>query len=577
MRKLQLALAAVCAIALLACGGPSSSLQAHVPQNKSATQTVFDMVSPSVLAVLNDDKALREEEARRSIGEVGSEAHAPKTVIDVSLRKDPTPHGTAFLVEGGLIITAAHVVLAPDHLKLTTKSGQTVDAELVRIDEVRDVAILKPKQPIKDVPEIKLLDGDIKVGRKVWALGHTGGGMWALQWGISEGISSGIVDLLGAKLVLFDAPVYPGFSGGPVITLDEEGKPRVIGVNHAILYTGGLTPIASISSGSSISDVKEVIAGTPLPLQAKLADFARAQASKTRAQLFITSSLSVHKDPQMLTTAAIVGNQRSIEAVNEIARVPVVAMLFGLAKGDHDIEFDIEDPEDKVVASLTRKVTVGEHDRVAFVSADFKFDPKVDGHYDIIAKLKGKQIGRTNVWIEDPNDDDQPIDEEHEEESVDADPFVDVVVASIGRDEPLMLMGIRSAWSEWHFPRRVGFTWFARGSRGWSGTNVAISAFVLDEKQSIVGRGVGCMRPEMRPEHPWSCMGTGGTPLLTREGRYDIVFTINDRPVALWPMEAVIRSDDPENSPLSRWLKEIKKHSAHKKPPPPAAKPSPKK
>jgi hypothetical protein len=144
-------------------------------------------------------------------------------------------------------------------------------------------------------------------------------------------------------------------------------------------------------------------------------------------------------------------------------------------------------------------------------------------------------------------------------------PNVEVVVASSGRDEPLVLSGIRSAWTEFHYPRRVGFTWFARGSRGWAGTNVAISAFVLDEKQNIVGRGVGCVRPEIRPEQTWSCMGTGGTPLVKGEGRYDVVFTINDRPVALWPMEAVVKSDDGENSALSRWLGEMKKRGTVKK------------
>ena len=68
--------------------------------------------------------------------------------------------------------------------------------------------------------------------------------------------------------------------------------------------------------------------------------------------------------------------------------------------------------------------------------------------------------------------------------------FSDVVVASYAREEPFALSGIRANWVEWRYPRRVGFTWFARGSRGWSGTNVAISAFVLDESGKIVGRVV---------------------------------------------------------------------------------------
>ena len=55
---------------------------------------------------------------------------------------------------------------------------------------------------------------------------------------MSEGIASGIVEMFGEKLLLFDAAVYPGFSGGPVVTLGPDGKPRVVGINHAILFTG---------------------------------------------------------------------------------------------------------------------------------------------------------------------------------------------------------------------------------------------------------------------------------------------------------------------------------------------------
>ena len=55
---------------------------------------------------------------------MGDESHAPKHVIDVSLRKEPTPHGTGFAILDPQthqleIVTAAHVVLRPDRLKLT--------------------------------------------------------------------------------------------------------------------------------------------------------------------------------------------------------------------------------------------------------------------------------------------------------------------------------------------------------------------------------------------------------------------------------------------------------------------------
>lgn len=569
MKRLALLLLAI--IAAVGCGGSSRS--ANSPHT---TQTMFDLVSPSVVAVLNDDKAIREEEAKLAAKEMGQEPHAPKNVIDVSLRKEPTPHGTGFLVEGGTIITAAHVVLSPDHMKVTTKKGQTVEAELLHIDEVRDVAILKPKQALQGVPPLHIAEENPSPGRKVWALGHTGNGLWALSWGISEGITSGIVDLLGAKLLLFDAPVYPGFSGGPVVMLDSGDRPVVVGVNHAILFTGGVTPVASISSASSAADIRDTVAKKPAAIEAKLVEFVQKKNAEPRAEMFITSHLSVHKDPQLMTTAAIVGNERTIETGNDdIARVPVVAMLFAMPKGNHDVLFELEDPDDKVITTITKKIKVAEHDRVTFASADFRFDPVVAGRYDVLAKIGGKVVGRTDVWIEDPEDDDQPVDEDDTDDIEDGEPRVDVVVASYGRDDPFALAGIRANWVEWRYPRRVAFTWFARGSRGWSGTNVAITAFVLDEKGHIVGRGVGCIRPEVRPEHPWHCAGAGGSPLVTKEGKYDVVFAMNDRPIAAWPMEAMVKTNT-GGSALDKWMKDLKaQHKLKKKkgaaPPKPAA------
>ena len=79
---------------------------------------------------------------------------APKHVVDISLRKEENPHGTGFAIEGGDIVTAAHVVMRPDRLKIITKQGQTVEATVNRIDEVRDLALLKPKEPLVGVPPL---------------------------------------------------------------------------------------------------------------------------------------------------------------------------------------------------------------------------------------------------------------------------------------------------------------------------------------------------------------------------------------------------------------------------------------
>jgi S1-C subfamily serine protease len=573
-------------LVLPGCGGAPQAVAppAPVPAHPEA-RVVFDATAPGVVAILNDDRADIERETQDLEKTMGDESHAPKHVIDVSLRKEPTPQGTGFAIldpqtKALEIVTAAHVVLRPDRLKLTTKGGQTVGGEVVRIDEVRDVAILRPVEPLKDVTPLALADADPEVGTPVWAMGHTGRGFWALSWGMSEGIASGIVDMLGGKLLLFDAGVYPGFSGGPVVTMGADGKPRVVGVNHAILYTGStfFSPLGPISSAVSLSDLREVTLGHPAPIETKLAAYAREQHTKKWADVFVTDGLNVSRDEQDQPTAQIFGNAKEIDMGDDgQVHVPAVAMIFGLGAGSHDVTFEIHDPNEAVLATEASTVRVGDKQRVAFASTTVTFKTTSRGKHAVVTKVGDKEVGRAFVNFT-QDDDDEELDDEHDSDSSDdGNPDVDVVVARAGNDDPLILSGIRAAWTERTYPRRVDYTWFARATRGWSGTDVAITSYVLDQDGHIVGKNEGCYRPEVRPEHPWSCAGMGGSspsPLANREGAYDIVFTINDRPVAWWPMEAIVIPQHAPGSDVGRWLKEMhravvkRRHTVTQQPPP---------
>ena len=582
-------LAALPSLALAcACGGATP--QARLEPARPDAHAIFEATAPSVVAILNDDRADREKEMLEAEKTLGDESHAPKHVIDVSLRKDPTPHGTGFAVLDPQthqleIVTAAHVVLRPDRLKVTTRGGQTVDAEVVRVDEVRDVAILHPKVPLKDVPPLDLADADPQVGAPVWAMGHTGQGYWALSWGMSEGIASGIVQMFGEKLLLFDAAVYPGFSGGPVVSLGADGKPRVVGVDHAILFTGQaniFSPLGPISSAVSLSELREVTLGHPATVQAAVAAYAADQRSKIWADLFVTDHLSVARDSDDQPTATIFGNAHTIDVGDdERVRIPAVAMLFGLGKGAHDVTFEIRDPAETVLATETTTVHVGDKQRVAFASTSIRFlAGKSHGKHAVVARMGDKELGRTFVNLMLP-DDDEDLDDDHDADATDdGNPDVDVVVAQAGREDPLAMAGIRSAWAERTYPRRVEYTWFARATRGWSGTNVSITSYVLDSQGHIVGRNEGCFENEVRPEHSWSCMGSGGGsrfPMASGEGPYDIVFAINDRPVAWWPMEAIIQQSHAPGSDVERWMKDMHRAVIKRRqslpPPPPAAAP----
>jgi hypothetical protein len=332
--------------------------------------------------------------------------------------------------------------------------------------------------------------------------------------------------------------------------------------------------------------VRQVQAGHAPVVQKTLADYAQKQRGRVWADVFITDRLSVSRDPNDQQVAHIMGDARMLEARSEGTRIPAVAMIFGLPKGSSDVEFEARDPSGAAVATWPATVRVGEHQRVSFVSGSLRFVPKTHGRYTVTVKAGGKEIGHSMVALQ-LEDDDEDLAEEHTHDVVDdGDPDVDIVVAMLGNDDPLALLGIRAGWAERSYPRRVGYTWFARGTRGWTGTNVSVSAFVLDDHGTIVGRSDGCFKPELRPEHTWSCMGTSGMappPLAAKEGSYDIVFAINDRPVAWWPMEAAIRKDHAPGSDVERWMKEMKrvvvkrqKPPAPPTPPPPPPKATPK-
>lgn len=553
-------------LALAACG--CASREAPPRAAPPLAREVFEATAPSVVAILNDDRADREKEITELEKTLGDEAHAPKHVIDVSLRKEPMPNGTGFAVLDPQthqleIVTAAHVIDRPDRLKLTTRRGQTVDGDVVRIDEVRDVAILRPRQPLEGVPPLQVADSDPDVGTRVWAMGHTGQGYWALSWGMSEGIASGVVQMFGEKLLLFDAAVYPGFSGGPVVTVGPDGKPRVVGVNHAILFTGAAqqSPLGPISSAVATSELREVVAGHPPPIEATMAAYAKEQRGRQWADVFITDRLSVSRDAEDQPVAAIYGNAHAVDVGEDgTVTVPAVAMLFGLGAGSHDVTFEVRDPTEALLASQTTRVRVDYQQRVAFASASVSFATKTHGKHSVVAKLGDKVLGRAFVTFALPDDDDD-LDDGHDTDATDdGNPDVDVVVASEAQDSPLAMEGIRAAWAERAYPRRVQYAWFARATRGWSGTFVSMTSYVLDSKGRVVGRNEGCFLPEVRPELPWSCMGMGGSdtsPLAEGVGPYDIVFTINDRPVAWWPMEAVLKTGHAPGSDIERWMKEM--------------------
>jgi S1-C subfamily serine protease len=154
--------------------------------------------------------------------------------------------GTGYIVdEDGLVVTNKHVISAECDSKKKVKvtgvaSDQKIyDLQLLSVDPVEDLAILKIKNPDKKFSPVKFNDSNnLKLGMEVIAIGNALG---ELQNTVTKGIVSGLnrnlsqtiqdpctgKELLPDNLIQTDAAINKGNSGGPLF--DNTGL--LIGMN----------------------------------------------------------------------------------------------------------------------------------------------------------------------------------------------------------------------------------------------------------------------------------------------------------------------------------------------------------
>lgn len=150
--------------------------------------------------------------------------------------------GTGFIIDDDLIVTNHHVIANGKDILVRGKVSQKpYKAKLVASDEFSDIALIKLDDwkdfALTNLPNKLEFDSsrDLKLGAKVWSIGHP----WGLQWTVSQGVVSSPSRRMDGNLnflIQTDTRIYEGNSGGPL--LDEDGK--VIGINDKMMAnTGG--------------------------------------------------------------------------------------------------------------------------------------------------------------------------------------------------------------------------------------------------------------------------------------------------------------------------------------------------
>jgi serine protease Do len=142
----------------------------------------------------------------------------------------------------GYILTNYHVVAGADEIEIKTADGRGFDAFVVGADSLSDVAVVKIKENVSNLPVAYLGDSDLlRPGDWAVAIGN--------PFSLTSSVTMGIISAIGRSTpnpaggaaqyqnyIQTDAAINPGNSGGALVNI----KGELVGINTMIYtQTGG--------------------------------------------------------------------------------------------------------------------------------------------------------------------------------------------------------------------------------------------------------------------------------------------------------------------------------------------------
>lgn len=150
-------------------------------------------------------------------------------------------YGSGVIISNdGYIITNNHVIERADQVEVTLNDRRTFDAEIVGRDPSTDIALLKIKEKVNNLPWIRYGNSDdLRLGEWVLAVGN--------PFNLTSTVTAGIVSARGRSLGLLDdqyriesfiqtdAALNMGNSGGALVNTRAE----LVGITTAIISPSG--------------------------------------------------------------------------------------------------------------------------------------------------------------------------------------------------------------------------------------------------------------------------------------------------------------------------------------------------
>ena len=184
-----------------------------------SVSVLFDRVKTSVVVITTEETDFVAEEEIRKVSRQGL--------------------GSGVLIEGGLILTAAHVVQTANLVLVKFYDGQEIFGRVIGSSPQADVAIVALDSVPRNVPELPLGNSDaVRTGDEIIVVGAPYGLAYTLTKGIVSGRSAldqKTSNLNEVEFFQTDASINQGNSGGPMFDMDG----RVVGIVSSILTQSG--------------------------------------------------------------------------------------------------------------------------------------------------------------------------------------------------------------------------------------------------------------------------------------------------------------------------------------------------